>query len=161
MKEPLSLRRWRPFLMAATALFILFIFTNSLQVAAVSGARSTAVTGRLNELLTALGLQGVFTDFIVRKMGHLAEYAALGALLLLTLCSRTQRPLPHLGWPLFTGLLTGAVDETIQLFVPGRSGEIRDLLIDFSGVLLGMAATALLLLLSRTTAKHQTMRVLR
>ena len=37
---------------------------------------------------------------------------------------------------LIHGLLSAIADETIQLFVDGRSGEIRDVLIDFSGVIL-------------------------
>ena len=37
---------------------------------------------------------------------------------------------------LLHGLLSAIADETIQLFVDGRSGEIGDVLIDFSGVIL-------------------------
>ena len=33
------------------------------------------------------------------------------------------------------GLLTALTDETIQLFVPGRSGQVTDIWIDFSGVM--------------------------
>jgi VanZ family protein len=39
--------------------------------------------------------------------------------------------------PLFSGLFVCFIDETIQLFVEGRSGEIRDMWIDFAGVALG------------------------
>ena len=38
---------------------------------------------------------------------------------------------------LFLCLLTALTDETIQLFVPGRSGELRDVWIDFAGGVLG------------------------
>ena len=43
------------------------------------------------------------------------------------------------------GLLMGLITETIQLFVPGRSGEITDVLIDFSGYLLGFLIILLIL----------------
>lgn len=45
------------------------------------------------------------------------------------------------------GLLMGLITETIQLFVPGRSGEITDVLIDFSGYLLGFLIILLILFL--------------
>ena len=38
-------------------------------------------------------------------------------------------------------------DEIHKLFVPGRSGEIRDVLIDFTGVLIGILFTMLLVYL--------------
>ena len=43
------------------------------------------------------------------------------------------------------GLLIGIITETIQLSVPGRSGEITDVLIDFSGYLLGALMIGLIL----------------
>ena len=45
------------------------------------------------------------------------------------------------------GLLMGIITETIQLSVPGRSGEFTDVLIDFSGYLLGALIVALILFL--------------
>ena len=43
------------------------------------------------------------------------------------------------------GLFVAFIDETIQLFVVGRSGEIRDMWIDFAGVAL---ATLIMLAIS-------------
>ena len=40
-------------------------------------------------------------------------------------------------------------DESIQLLVPGRSGQISDVWLDFAGALTGLAAAALLLWLGR------------
>ena len=45
------------------------------------------------------------------------------------------------------GLLMGLVTETIQLGVDGRSGELTDVLIDFSGYLLGFLLILLILFL--------------
>ena len=39
---------------------------------------------------------------------------------------------------LIHGLFTAILDETVQLFVDGRSGEVLDVLIDFSGVLVSV-----------------------
>ena len=45
------------------------------------------------------------------------------------------------------GLLMGLITETIQLGVDGRSGELTDVLIDFSGYLLGFLLILLILFL--------------
>ena len=47
------------------------------------------------------------------------------------------------------GLLTALTDETIQLFVPGRSGQVTDIWIDFSGVMTGLLVGFILLGLVR------------
>ncbi len=56
------------------------------------------------------------------------------------LCLRvyTRHFFKHVSWPMLGGLLTALTDETIQLFVPGRSGQVTDVWIDFSGVLTGL-----------------------
>ena len=36
-------------------------------------------------------------------------------------------------------VMTPIVDETIQLFVPGREGSVRDVFIDLAGVCIGYA----------------------
>ena len=41
--------------------------------------------------------------------------------------------------PLIAGVAVAALDETIQLFIPGRGPQIRDVGIDSLGVLLGIA----------------------
>ena len=41
------------------------------------------------------------------------------------------------------GVLYAASDEFHQLFVPGRAGRVSDVLIDSSGVLLGIAIVSL------------------
>ena len=45
----------------------------------------------------------------------------------------------------FAGVLIAFCDETIQLFVPGRSGQVSDMWIDVSGYLLGMVCMLVLL----------------
>jgi len=59
---------------------------------------------------------------------------------------RLAPPLRSLFFPALLGLITAAADESIQTFIPGRSGEFRDVLIDFSGICLGLL---LILLASR------------
>lgn len=128
---------------------IIFIFSNSAQVAQVSSGRSGEITMKLNELLGRLHPRFQLTEHIVRKLAHLTEYMMLGFWLMLTLRVYTKRVVSHISWPLFFGLLVPVADESIQMFTDGRSAEVRDVLIDFSGVLLGLFVALLLLLFIR------------
>ena len=78
-------------------------------------------------------------QLFVRKGAHVTEYMILGILLFLTLTAYGLRRVFSLA--LGTGFLYAALDEYHQRFVPGRSGEIKDVLIDACGLLLGLALT--------------------
>lgn len=92
-------------------------------------------------------------QFAVRKLAHFSEYAVLGGLyaaaIRLSLNGRSGRGAAALrtGLPLLLGLAYAAGDEWHQAFVPGRGPAVRDVLIDFAGVLAGtllvLAAAAL------------------
>ena len=69
----------------------------------------------------------------------MTEYAVLGALLALTAASYEIRGLyGGRGYALLTGLLYVVSDEIHQTFVPGRAGQLRDVLIDTCGVIIGI-----------------------
>jgi len=133
----------------ATFATILFIFSNSVEIAEISGGKSALVTQWLNSVLQSLGFGFQFTEHIVRKLAHFAEFALLGFWMMLTLRVYTRRILSHITIPLFFGLLIPVLDETLQMFVDGRSSQVRDVLIDFSGVMAGIACALFLLLLVR------------
>ena len=76
-------------------------------------------------------------QLFVRKGAHVTEYMILGVLLSVTLAAYGLRRVFSLA--LGTGVLYAALDEYHQRFVPGRSGEIRDVLVDAFGLLLGLA----------------------
>lgn len=126
-----------------------WIFSNSAQIAEVSGSKSLLVTTKLNGLLAALGCGWQLSETLVRKLAHFAEYCLLGFWLLLTLRVYTPRVLPYLSWPLFLGLATAVADESFQTFIPGRAGRLRDVGIDFAGVTTGILCGLILLLLIR------------
>ncbi len=110
----------------ATALWLWFIYARSAQSAVVSDRESGAVLELLRKLVPFVNM------LLVRKLAHFTEYAVLGALLWLDwrLLGRGRLLLP-----LGAGLLFAAADEFLQTFIPGRSGEVLDVLLDFSGVL--------------------------
>ena len=118
--------------------FIIFIFSNSMQVATESARQSADVLHYLQEFLGT----GWLTDHIVRKAAHFSEFALLGILGVQCMRQYTGRcMLPTL----FTGLLTALTDETIQLLVEGRSGQVSDVWIDFAGCCCGAMALKVVL----------------
>ena len=73
--------------------------------------------------------QNFLLDFLIKKGAHVFEYA-----LLFILLSRARNYQYHESTFLFT-LLYAFIDETHQLFTPGRTGTIRDvLLFDLTGI---------------------------
>lgn len=75
------------------------------------------------------------TDAIARKGAHVAEYAILAALLLLAL--RRGCPAKPATWvarhAMLLSVLWASIDEWHQTFVPGRMGQLSDVLIDSLG----------------------------
>ena len=82
---------------------------------------------------------------LLRKLAHMTEYAVLGAFWSLQQRRSTYKvPIQSLAVRWQICMLTALLDESIQLFVPGRSGEIRDVWIDSAGAALGLLAVFLI-----------------
>ena len=80
------------------------------------------------------------TDHIIRKSAHFVEYAILGFLvsgIFITKRIRKEK-MVVLILPWLFSALYAATDEYHQLYVPGRSGQIADVIIDSSGALVGV-----------------------
>lgn len=89
-----------------------------------------------------------FVHFIIRKLGHLSEYAVLGLLVLRAL--KHTRPTAPGKWSWQTAGATllvaaayAATDEWHQSFVPGRTSALGDVLIDSSGAAVGLSVMLL------------------
>lgn len=116
-----------------------FIFSNSLEIGAVSSARSQEFTAFLNHILSGVGLP-TLTNAVVRKLAHFAEYALLGFWFTLCLRVYTSHYLRHISWPLLLLLAVADADEFLQTFIADRGSSVRDVWIDFGGGLAGTAA---------------------
>lgn len=118
-----------------------FIWINSFFPADISGEMSGFVT-RI--------LKGPFRDGaeiaegLVRKFAHGIEYAALGTAMAAYAYEALARRLSLIG---LLGLLTAVIDETIQIFSPGRTSQIKDVWIDFGGFAAGVLLVFLIRLL--------------
>jgi VanZ family protein len=79
-------------------------------------------------------------DTAVEKGGHLTAYAVL-AFFCWRGVRRTPAPNHPPLWAFVVTALYGASDEWHQTFVPGRTGDVRDLIVDCIGALcsLGLA----------------------
>ena len=131
---------------------IAFIFSNSMEVAAVSSGASGRVLAWMRIILRRLGhpnLADRLTMHIVRKLAHFCEYMLEGFLLMLCMRVYSRHPFKHISVPMLGGVLTAMTDETIQLFVEGRSSQVTDVWLDSAGVLTGILVAVVFMALCR------------
>lgn len=131
---------------AAAVLAIVFIFSNSLQPAEISGAVSGGMLRVINTWLESHGLVAI-SEQLLRKCAHLCEFGLLGVLLTAaTFLLSTGDAKLLLPPSLSTAIATAVAvcDETVQYFVPGRACLATDMLIDGIGAALGATAVSLI-----------------
>ena len=123
--------------------WMVMIFLLSSEGKAVSTGRSDMIV----ETLQNFGVSGQ-TDlltFIVRKSAHFIAYLVLGILAYNAFGIHKFKS--RILFMLSSGLviLYAVSDEIHQLLVPGRSGEIRDVLIDSSAGIIGICLAHIVL----------------
>lgn len=74
------------------------------------------------------------SSFYIRKLAHITEYLILGFLMFNLL---NQYSVTNIYYAIGLSILYSCTDEFHQLFISGRSGSIRDVLIDSIGILIG------------------------
>lgn len=121
-------------------IYIGAIYVNSLTPSGVSAQESGFLLDKIRGLCESLGLKSPWlTEHIIRKTAHFIEYAGLGCLL----CANCRTWLPagqsRVRAAAELAVLVPFVDETIQLFVPGRSGQVSDVWLDLCGAAFGLA----------------------
>lgn len=138
MNKSQTSMRFRIIVFILTAGMVTFAFVHSSMPADLSGEESESVMDFLQYIFNFFGFNAELTDHIVRKAAHFTEYTAIGMLLVCCAYSFSRtKPYRYYSQIFFAGLATAVCDETIQLNVPGRSGQITDVLLDFSGVITG------------------------
>lgn len=121
---------------------LLFIWGNSAMPGQTSGQLSGWVGQLLRTLLPFLPLDRPEGIHILRKLAHFSEFAALGFTLCWLFGMTTGRKLWQL-LPLVCGIGVACIDETIQIFSPGRYCSIADVGIDSCGVITGITVILL------------------
>jgi VanZ family protein len=107
----------------------------------------------LRRVFALLHLPESLTDHVVRKAAHFTEYLILGML-----GSAALRPWADAARRLGTallGVMVPLVDETIQLFVSGRSGQISDVWLDVAGFSCGFLAVLFVYLVRQNGQKRR------
>lgn len=118
--------------LGAVLLWITFIFCRSLQPADISSSESSWVLALLQRLVPFN-----LTEHFIRKLAHFTEFGVLGVLAGILFCGCCQHLWTGLLFAVMTGMFTALCDETIQLFVAGRTGQIPDVWIDVAGTAVG------------------------
>lgn len=141
-------RKKRLLPLVITVLIMAFIFLQSALPADLSKEESNLIVQALIEFLH---VDAKILSFAVRKFAHFTEYLLLGLSLFATVREYDPVRLERneqwqrtalLSWGI--GALYALTDEVHQAFVPGRSCEFRDMLIDSCGVAAGVLIMAAL-----------------
>lgn len=75
---------------------------------------------------------------IIRKLAHFSIYTLVGVLIMAFVSTYKLLLWKKFSISIIVGLIYAISDEYHQSFVPGRSAEIRDVLIDTTGVIFGI-----------------------
>ena len=122
---------------------IFFIFSNSAESGPESNAKSGAVAQFLAPLLNPFGrMDDAAFHKLVRKLAHFVEFAALGFSLGGFACSMGLKRRGLCLASAAGALAVAIADETVQHFT-GRTDSWKDVLLDFSGAVCGIAVMCL------------------
>ena len=128
----------RKILIVLLVLLLAFIWGHSCMPVSASEEESSVILELVRPLLGAVVGPENGTLHLVRKLAHFTEFFCLGCVLALLLPFRGKSQLLAGG----LALLTGFIDETIQIF-SGRGPAISDVWLDFSGAAAAIALLAL------------------
>ena len=123
----------------AALAFTGFIFYNSSLPAPVSDENSYYFVNLISWINAFLDKPVPLEEMnhYIRKTAHFTEYFVQALLLCNAFqTDRADRQNSH-SCILLLSLLTAVLDEYIQLFSPGRSGQVTDIMLDFSGAFTG------------------------
>ena len=116
---------------------IIFIFSQ--QPASISSGQSSVFVEQLHHIVPSIDQQ--LLTFMIRKSAHIFAYFILGILLFNALWRVELRKLTF-DRPTMSSIaicaLYAASDELHQLFISGRSGEVRDIIIDSIAASIGV-----------------------
>jgi VanZ family protein len=132
------------------------IFYQSSKNAQISDMNSLYIVDVINHFLISVFGAGNITisNFFVRKSAHFIEYMILGILFFNSFFNGI-----NLKTVAFTAFLWGLgysiTDEIHQIFVPGRTAKIMDVLIDSTGVVSGLLLICLFTLWRKSSTEDR------
>ncbi len=127
---------------ALVILWAIFIFYLSHQPAHQSDNLSKDITKVIVKIVENIAPNKDFnisnTNHMVRKNAHFFCYLVLGFLLNHALQNKKTNTVKYMLTALSICILYAISDEIHQLFIPGRGGQIKDIIIDTSGSIIGI-----------------------
>lgn len=135
--------------------WMIFIFTMSNQPAKVSDSQSMGILNLFFKLgIDINGIFGGLANFVVRKCAHFLEYMILGLFAFNVLTLYYNIKSVSIITIVFI-VLYACSDEIHQLFVLGREGAVRDVLIDTCGGTVLVAIKLIILYIKSIDIKNK------
>ena len=128
------MKKIKYFIPSIFLMILIFMFSHQ------TGSESSGLSSQI-VLWIQTYLHIPISEFIVRKAAHMSEYALL-TLTLIYGFYKNHYPIQKIMiYSLIGTFLYACSDEFHQLFIPGRSGEFRDVMIDSTGGIIGIVFT--------------------
>lgn len=123
-----------------TLVWIIVIFSFSLQNGSISSLQSGVITKYIHTLLSSINinLELNILSLIIRKLAHFTEFFILGCLVRKSSLDLKRKDL------LIYSFLIPILDEFIQSFIPDRAMSVIDMGIDSFGIIFGIVCISLL-----------------
>ena len=119
---------------ALSMMIIIFYFSS--QTAETSSESSYSIATEITNLMGRPD-SVLIVETIIRKLAHCFEYALLAVFLSFHFSIAQYKYCNRFLSAMIVTVLYATTDEIHQLFVPGRSGQLTDVLIDSVGALIG------------------------
>jgi VanZ family protein len=121
-----------------TIVWILVIFSFSIQSGSISSLQSGFISSQISRLLLTLNIEvePKTLSFMIRKLAHFTEFFILGCLVKKSSFELNRKDI------LYFIFIIPVIDEFIQYFVPERSMTLMDMGIDSIGILFGIGFIA-------------------
>lgn len=123
---------------------LIFYFSN--QNSSISGKTSTDFLCKIVEVVKGRKLSAIERirirrkySFYIRKLAHFFLYFVLGAMVYILLCVFMKNPIKTVILAIFICFLYACTDEFHQLFIPGRTSKVFDVMVDTCGSMLSIS----------------------
>ncbi len=136
-KQPIDKLKIASALLVTSLILAAFYFSS--QPASISKLQS----GNVLNIFKALGFENVTMHF-VRKLAHFTLFGLIGSASVFAFSFKLSGLVMFRASYLF-GTLLAALDEFHQMFVPGRGPQVKDVMIDSSGVLVAVLVVGLII----------------
>ena len=155
MKETKSKKIIKWIVLAFAIVINVFIIVNACIPGAQSNKESSWIVEPAANIINAIKADTIntsnydsFSSFIRKFVGHFSLFGLSGVLSTLSynffIYDKSLKLSFFIIFSSITGLFLAILTEFIQLLVPGRSGEVLDVLIDLSGYVIGLLIIVLI-----------------